>query len=294
MNSNQKDVEGEQWLSTYGLITIERILGRYQIRLSPDKLSSVIKNPNSFYNIILQIPLKLVLTGIVLQQAFDYYVYAQKLHIDYLLSSDSVIQEESPGEYTRESLEEERLKLQTFGEDFQQLKITQNVLIAHTQAALIELAKLWKTQLNKAIHSMHKYLRNAGFDTHIALVTVALEHALIHSDLKTTQINSQRYLFIDKLNELLKISITHEVKENILNELSSLIQFSINLEEELSDFSAQTKELNESARYYRNLMHDAILTAVELLKLLPEYKINQEQDLINKEILYFDKTLGGS
>ena len=74
------------WLSTYGLITAERILERYGIHLQHEDLLSAIKNPKNFYHQLLRIPLKNVFNGIILQQAQDYQSYGQKIFIDYLMS----------------------------------------------------------------------------------------------------------------------------------------------------------------------------------------------------------------
>ncbi|HAU1956168.1 TPA: hypothetical protein F8S46_15140, partial [Legionella pneumophila] len=104
MDEIKKDDELSQWLSTYGTITAERILGRYNISLPQDEILEAINIPSSFYRHLLQIPLKNVLNGIVIQQASDYHVYAQKLLIDYLLSGESSKEPDSQGAGTRESL----------------------------------------------------------------------------------------------------------------------------------------------------------------------------------------------
>ena len=89
MDGEKADNELSQWFSTYGVITAERILGNYKINLAHTDLVGAIKSPFSFYHRLLQVPLKNVLNGIVLQQANDYHIYAQKLFIDYLLSGES-------------------------------------------------------------------------------------------------------------------------------------------------------------------------------------------------------------
>ena len=49
MAEEQVENELSIWLSTYGLITAERILERFQIHLHHEDLLSAIKNPKSFY-----------------------------------------------------------------------------------------------------------------------------------------------------------------------------------------------------------------------------------------------------
>src|ERR1700733_6213863 len=129
MSEDRKEDALSAWLSTYGLITAERILERYQIRLQQKELFSVVKNPNTFYHRLLRVPLKNVLNGIIMQQVHDYQVYTQKLFVDYLLSGESEKDEESPGGMAREDLEEERNKLLKLNEGFHQLELAQNKLI---------------------------------------------------------------------------------------------------------------------------------------------------------------------
>src|SRR5580704_2455101 len=100
MKEKQTADELSQWYSTYGVITAERILSTYQIALSQSDLLVAVKSPFSFYHQLLQVPLKNVLNGIVLQQANDYHVYAQKLFIDYLLSGESGKPPEAQGAQT--------------------------------------------------------------------------------------------------------------------------------------------------------------------------------------------------
>ena len=106
------------WFSTYGLLTSQRILERFNIHLKGDELIAAMKDPGNLNYLWLKVPLKNIFNGIIFQQAHDYQVYAQKLFIDYLLSGDSAKEADSPGANTRESLEEERIKLQEMNEAF--------------------------------------------------------------------------------------------------------------------------------------------------------------------------------
>src|SRR5690606_37160436 len=101
-----------------GVITAERMLNRYQIRLQSTELLIAIKSPVSFYHRLLQVPLRNVLNGIIMQQAYDYHVYAQKLFIDYLLSGESGKDEEAQGALTRDAIENERKQLVILGGEF--------------------------------------------------------------------------------------------------------------------------------------------------------------------------------
>ena len=89
MSDEKLENDISQWFSTYGVITAERILGRYQIQLPQTELVAAVKNPFSFYHKLVELPIRNVLNGIVLQQANDYHIYVQKLYIDYLLSGET-------------------------------------------------------------------------------------------------------------------------------------------------------------------------------------------------------------
>ena len=136
--STKKD--SSTWLSTYGLVTAERILAKFKIQLNPDELVAAINNPQSLSFLLLRIPLKNVFNGIILGQARDYQVYAQKLFVDYLLSGESSKDPESPGMVTREDLEQERLSLVAMGEEFDELEFSHQKLISESQGALSEVA----------------------------------------------------------------------------------------------------------------------------------------------------------
>lgn len=74
--------------------------------------------------------------------------------------------------------------------------------------------------------------------------------------------------------------------------LSEILQIDMDFDEQISDFVAQTEELSRAANSYRTLFYETILRVVDLMKSLPDYKIDPEQDAINREPLYFDKTIG--
>lgn len=151
MSVEKSEVENDlsEWLSTYGLVTVERIMERYKIRLQQEDLISVIKSPNTFYHQLVRVPLKNVLNGIILQQAHDYQVYAQKLFVDYLLSGESSKSADSPGGYTREDLEKERQSLIKMGEAFHEQELAHTRLIADSQKSLIKQVEEWQKILQQ-------------------------------------------------------------------------------------------------------------------------------------------------
>ncbi len=292
MNEKKTADEINQWFSTYGAITAERILGTYQIALPQTELIAAVKSTFSFYHQLLQVPLKNVLNGIILQQANDYHVYAQKLFIDYLLSGESGKPPESQGAHTRESIEEERKLLVTIGEEFHQKQTTHDSLIANSQSVLIKIAKEWKAIMESAIKLTSATLKNNNLETKKSLIRRAISHGLVYCDLTSQQAESNQYVFIDKMNELLKLNLPEQLKEKIFHNLSDLINFTVNFNSKIASFLERADDITRSALFYRTQFYDGILRVTELIKLLPEYKIDPVQDEVNRESLYFDKTIG--
>lgn len=141
MNEKNEQVDWSGWFSTYGLLTAERILGRYNIHLKHDELVKVVKDTSSIYYQLLRAPLKHVFNGIILTQALDYQTYAQKLFVDYLMSGEDAKEKGSPGSAVREDLEQQRLVLVEMGAAFREIELAHTRLIAETQSALIELSR---------------------------------------------------------------------------------------------------------------------------------------------------------
>lgn len=292
MDEMQKNDELSKWFSTYGVITAERILGTYNITIPQSELLVAIKSHYSFYHNLLQVPLKNVLNGIVLQQANDYHIYAQKLFIDYLLSGESAKNEEAQGALTRESLENERKKLVTLGEEFRTIQLDNDALIASSQSTLIKLVKAWKLTLESALKLTHTTLKNHSFDIKKSMVRQAVNFALINCDLSDSQGTNSKYLFIDKFNEIIKIQLNDDIKESLVKNLAELIDLTMGFYTKIDNFNLRATELSELSQSFRTQFYETILRVNELISLLPDYKINPEQDAINREPLHFDKTIG--
>ena len=291
MNGEEVDNELSHWFSTYGVITAERILGQYQIKLNQSDLIAAIKGQYSFYHRLLHVPLRNVLNGIILQQAHDFHVYAQKLFIDYLLSNESAKGEEEQGAVTRESLENERQQLIKLGEEFQNMQKTHETIIATTQASLISLTKEFNTELENVIKPLSIVLNKMGYQGKKSLIRQAVNHALIHWDVSNQSPNS-KYRFVEKMNELLKVNLTEDVKEKIVKLLSKIIDIDFNLDKEINHFVDDVQEITQQANSFRSQFYETIIRVMDLMKALPDYKIDPEQDAINREPLYFDKSIG--
>lgn len=122
--------------STYSILTADRILDRWGLKLTQDELAKVVKNPNSVYYQLLVVPFNNIINGIILQQTYDYQVYAQKLFVDYLISGSGNDNEESPGATVRADLEQSRLKLVSLSELFERDILTHKTLIGESQGHL--------------------------------------------------------------------------------------------------------------------------------------------------------------
>ncbi|MGL5742826.1 MAG: hypothetical protein ACRCXC_09930 [Legionella sp.] len=292
MNGEEADKELNQWFSTYGVITSERILGRYNIKLSQSDLVVAIKSPFSFYHRLLQVPLRNVLNGIILQQANDYHVYVQKLFIDYLLAGEGAKDADAQGATTREALENERQQLVALGDEFHKIHGKHDYLIASSQSALIRITKTFNDELEQGLTSLKYMFKRAGFSDLKSHLRKAVSHALIHCNVGEALAQNDRYAFVDKMNELLKRDLTDSLKDEMNDCLSNVLQIEYDFDTEISDFTDNIQEITRLSNSYRNQFFDTILRVIDLLKLLPDYKIDPDQDAINREPLYFDKTIG--
>lgn len=131
--------ENPEWLSTYGILTAERILERFKVKLSRDELLKTLKDPNSHYYHLLTMPLKNIFNGILINQVHDYQVYAQKLFIDYKLSMTGAAgDEDQTGTNAEEELHSKQTDLIKMGETFEEKKQEHRQLISDSQAWLIK------------------------------------------------------------------------------------------------------------------------------------------------------------
>ena len=136
---NKTTKANPEWLSTYGILTAERILERFNIRISHDELMTTLKDPESRYYHLLSMPLKNIFNGILVNQVYDYQVYAQKLLIDYKLSmTEKLDDDESTGTNAEVELTTKQKDLMHLGEEFEEKKQAHRHLIADSQAWLIQ------------------------------------------------------------------------------------------------------------------------------------------------------------
>lgn len=163
------------WYSTYGLLTVERVLAHLKIKLPQDDLVIALKQPNNIFHLILHVPMLNIFNGIILQQAYDYQVYAQKLIIDYRLSPEFAKDPELPGANIRNDLNVQFDQLSTAVKAFSDYQYDHYRLISESQAYLIERVE----QLNDPLHELDILNDDAEFKMNIALYTQKSEEMTI-------------------------------------------------------------------------------------------------------------------
>lgn len=291
MDALRVDNELNQWFSTYGLITAERIFGRYTLRVPAEQLLVAIKNPGNFYYLLLQVPLKNIFNGILLQQANDYHIYAQKLFIDYLLSGEASKDAESQGARTRESLEDERKQLVVLGDEFHKTELEHNALIALSQNKIIEAVEQWRILLQATTSQTGLKFKELELSVTHAVIDAGIIHALVHSDLHEFGSSTGVELFIKKMNESMLLELDNSLVRELAVMMQPLIELSSRLEQLIAPYIEQAQEMNNTIRSHRSQFHDTILRIMDLIRLLPDYKINEIQDSINRESLYFNQDI---
>ena len=292
MDASINEDEFSQWFSTYGLITAQRILGHYQINLPSKDLITAVKNTTSFYHQVIQVPLKIILNGIILQQASDYHVYGQKLFIDYLLSGESGKPPESQGAGTRESIEEERKALVSLGEEFNQIQIEHEAAISISQKGMIKLANELTAFFNNGIKIIHSLFEYNGITRSVREIKDSFIHALIFSGTCNNTNRVDKGLFIRTMNETLKAEDLDNITDVLELELTAFFEIVETAYERIGDYQDRVHELTGLARSFRKQFYDSVLRIVELMTMLPEYTINYDQDQVNRESLHFDKSIG--
>lgn len=294
MNGEEVNNELSHWFSTYGVITAERILGKYQVNLEHAELVEAIKTPTSLYHHLVRVPLRNVLNGIILEQANDYHVYAQKLFIDYLLSGESAKDEEAQGAVTREALERERQQLIALGDEFHRIHGQHDYLIAESQSVLIKVSHMFNSEMEKAINALKSPLKTANFSGPKSEIRKAMRHALIYCNIMDNQTEENKFSFIEKMNDILKISLTQDLKVRIVFNLEKIFKIESDFNAQIKEYIVKADEITQSANSFRDQFYETILRVVDLIKFLPDYKIDPEQDAINREPLYFDKSIGAA
>jgi len=138
MQESQNGPNYKHWISTYGLLTAQRVLDRFKLELPHDKLVSALHSADHGYYLVLKIPMMNIFNGIIFQQAYDYQVYAQKLMIDYRLSEEYSKDPEMPGANIRADLNDQYEQMLITGKAFNEAQYQHYRMISESQAYLIQ------------------------------------------------------------------------------------------------------------------------------------------------------------
>lgn len=294
MSKNQVETENDLsiWVSTYGLVTAGRILGTYNIKLQDSDLVEAMRNTHSFYHRLLSVSLINVFNGIIFQQVHDYQTYAQKLFIDYLLSGDSEKSEEASGAGSREDLEVERQAMMQLSESLSKQEQVQEKLIAESQRALMNEAQKWHSSLLIVAKNIRKAFLVQGNDKTEDVIINALNVLFIQYDFskgETLTVSAECWL---RVEERLEQKLPADLKQLLIREITQLSVLTLDLDTVLSSFTNQAGEMSSVIRSSRSSFYDLLLRVNNLMKLLPDYRVDEEKDQANRELLAFDAKIG--
>ena len=292
MNELEAENDLSIWLSTYGLITTERVLGGYGIRLPQEELINAINNPNNIYHFLLRVPLKNVFNGIILEQAKDYQVYLQKLFIDYLLSGETGKSEDSPGALAREDLEKERKELLELDIDFEQIEFVHDRLIAESQKMLIAHAGEWQKKLINAAKKIRMGFKSSNIGLENSLVIQAVNILIISHDLAKNEELSRKNNAWAMVEKLLNSKLSNDQQNVFIQEIKALNDFTWVTDDLLAPYLNRINQVGLELRKWRSTFYNLILRVMDLLKQLPEYTIDRIRNDENRESLYFDASIG--
>lgn len=292
MSAEAMNTDLSMWFSTYGLLTSGRILERFNIKLENDELITAMKDPLNVYHQLLIVPLKNVFNGIILQQAHDYQVYAQKLFVDYLLSGESGKSGDSPGANTREDIEQQRLHLIEVGESFNELEVAHQHLIAESQARSMKVARDLQKALQGAAAKAGQILRAHQISKDEALVLRAIRSAMVHFTKNGNETLTGDALFWIKMAEVLDTTLDDDLRQKLVDVLDFFREPREKLREILEIYLEKTQDMGIGLRSYRSQFYDIILRVTEYLNLLPDYHIDLATLEENRSSLYFDSHIG--
>jgi hypothetical protein len=268
------------WFSTYGLLTAKRIFEGYKIYINDEEIISLLKNPENFYNRLLQIPLKNVYNGIILAQSYDYQVFIEKLFVDYLLSGENGKGSESPGNTIREQIEGLRKNFISMGDNFHRIELEHEKLVSASQASLIEQAKNWQNQIDEMIEKLIRMEDLKDMDP--SIMKRAITHLLVH--------HSKKVENWENVESVLNKKFSDSAKKIIQEAISDLDKYVKESELNLKSYKTRAEDLCEVIKEFRSNFSNHILQLRNLLRALPDYSYKETQD--SKEMLLFDAKLG--
>lgn len=290
MSEEVKETDLSMWFSTYGLLTATRILERFHVQLNNEELITAMKDPHNVYHRLLIVPLKNVFNGIILQQAHDYEVYAQKLFVDYLLSGESGKAEDSPGGGTREELEQKRLQLSELGEEFNNIELAHQQLIAESQASLIKVTLELQKSLKTVVEKVDRILKATNINKDAILIERAIRISMVYYS-HTNDVTSNTEFWV-KIAQVLDIKLEDNLKQKLLGVVMGLNEPVQKIETLIPAYLDRTNEMGINLRSFRSQFYNIILRVMESLNLLSEYHIDLIKLEENRSTLHFDSHIG--
>lgn len=278
MTNHSPVFDETSWLSTYGLLTAERILETLHVELETEEIAANIKRPESVYYKLLRLPIRHVFNGLILQQANDYQICTQKLFVDYFLSGQADRPPESAGASIREALEQEHEQLKSMNQAFEEQSFEYEKLVADSQYDFIKVAKRLQQTIDALYSIVQKYVGSQQEKNTLKKIL----HQLIayHHD-------------ADWLVKTLNISDpTPAFQQQISAKLDEMDALSQTIENLLTTYQPKTKAMMEALKQSHQQFYDLIQRTRQLMYSLPEYPGAETQGQHLESLEFDHDTIG--
>lgn len=155
----------QRWMSTYGLMTAESMLKRYEVSFSPKDLIAQASDPKSFYHWMLKLPVLNAYNDIVRNQVRSRQSAAQALMIDYIYSDKlPEDQESAAGLEMRQQIESKRQALVDLGNELNALDERHWASFAVIDDFVLDQLEQWQSVNQKKAEEICQVLRGDGVD----------------------------------------------------------------------------------------------------------------------------------
>lgn len=277
------------WLSTYGIVTVEKILDHYNIKVATSDLIATFKNPAAMLTRMIQTPLKNVFNGLVLQQAKDYQAYIEKLFIDYLLSGQTDQETES---ITMEDIEQARQDFLHLIADFEKSAYIHEKVIADSQTLLIEFFRQFRQKMAgsaKKVENLLKKIRPGAGNNEEQIVKMLYT---LMSGINADGFLEDKAPTWARCDQILGQEIDTALRKDLNTIVHELSQIDAETASQLTDFHQIAAEVGVAIKNYRTEFAKTIKRVNELFYALGTYQPNPEQLAINQVGMDFDTDIG--
>lgn len=274
-------------LSSYALMTAERLFSVLGITLSREQIMCAMKNNQSVYGTLLTVPLKNVLNGIVLQQATDYQIYLQKLFIDYLMSGMTTLTEDSPGAQTRKDIETHREYVQNLGIKLQALELEHLNLISETQKTLIELTQNLFQHFDRLSSKIASLIDKQGHSVADKNIRQVINLSVLELDMMADDMST---LWPRLILASLDLELSGAALSAYIDELNFADLFKY-MHQSMEGYYQKSVQEKANLQSIRQEFFDAIALMQKLLNLLPGNLLAETHSPANLDLIQFDKNL---